>query len=171
MIAEGPEHCVLERSRNQDLGEFFAQPLGVELPPAIRADLLDPALWQDGLAKYASATNLAVAVTDTAGRLIGENINPRPTWSHFALQTPAYFLPFGRGGGVSLLLAPLSASTALPTPWPEAALSWRATERGSYMLPPSCPPSTGSLGCAQFGNKSQGTHTSSSRANVSAASA
>jgi hypothetical protein len=123
MIAEGPEHCVLERSRNQDLGEFFAQPLGVELPPAIRADLLDPALWQDGLAKYASATNLAVAVTDTAGRLIGENINPRPTWSHFALQAPA------------------------------------------------CPPSTGSLGCAQFGNKSQGTHTSSSRANVSAASA
>jgi hypothetical protein len=46
-----PEHRVLERNRNQDNGEPSAQPIGVELQPAIRADLLDPALWQDGLAK------------------------------------------------------------------------------------------------------------------------
>ena len=62
---------MLEHNRNQDNGEPSAQPLGVELPPAIRADLLDPALWQDGLAKYARATNLAVALADAAGRLIG----------------------------------------------------------------------------------------------------
>ena len=45
-----PDHRVLEHNRNQDNGEPSAQPIGVELPPAIRADLLDPALWQDGLA-------------------------------------------------------------------------------------------------------------------------
>jgi signal transduction histidine kinase len=72
---------MLEHSRNQDNGEPAAQPIGVEPPPAIRADLLDPALWLDGLTKYARATNLAVALVDAAGRLIGETINPRPTWS------------------------------------------------------------------------------------------
>ena len=75
------EDRVLEHNRNQDHGEPSAQPIGVELPPAIRADLLGPALWQDGLAKYARATNLAVALADAAGRLVGEYINPRPTWS------------------------------------------------------------------------------------------
>jgi len=75
------EHCVLEHNRNQDNSEPSAQPIDVELPSAIRADLLDPALWQDGLAKYARCTNLAVALADAAGRLIVETINPRPTWS------------------------------------------------------------------------------------------
>src|ERR1700687_3511511 len=76
-----PEHRVREHNRNQDIGEPLTQPTGVELPPAIRADLLDPALWHDGLAKYARATNLAVALADAAGHLIGPTINPRPTWS------------------------------------------------------------------------------------------
>ena len=62
---------MLEFNGDQDNGEPSAQPLGVELPQAIRADLLDPALWQDGLAKYARGTNLAVALADAAGRLIG----------------------------------------------------------------------------------------------------
>src|SRR5713226_6138349 len=76
-----PEHRVLEHNCTHDNGEPSAPLIGVELPPAIRADLLDPALWQDGLAKYARATNLAVALADAAGRLIGSTINPRPTWS------------------------------------------------------------------------------------------
>src|SRR5713226_3777336 len=76
-----PEHRVMEHNRNQENGEPSAQPIDVELPPAIRADLLDPALWQDGLIKYARGTKLAVALTDAAGRLIGSTINPRPTWS------------------------------------------------------------------------------------------
>src|SRR5713226_179005 len=75
------EQRVLEHNRKQDNGEPSAPPIGVELPPAIRAELLNPALWQDGLAKYARATHLAVALADTAGRQIGETINPRPTWS------------------------------------------------------------------------------------------
>jgi signal transduction histidine kinase len=83
-----PEHRVLEHNRNQGNCEPSAQPIGIELPPAIRADLLDPALWQDGLAKYARGTNLAVALADAAGRLIGSTINPRPTWSFLHAKTP-----------------------------------------------------------------------------------
>src|SRR5712691_337716 len=76
-----PKHRAPEHNRNQDNGHLPAPAAVVELPPAIRADLLDPALWQDGLAKYARATHLAVALADAAGRLIGSTINPRPTWS------------------------------------------------------------------------------------------
>ena len=106
-----PEHRVLEHNRNQDNGEPCAQPLGVELQPAIRADLLDPALWQDGLAKYARGTNLAVALADAAGRLIGATINPRPTWSLLHAKTPPTSPPpEGAAGGVGcpFSLAPLS---------------------------------------------------------------
>src|SRR6202158_2308565 len=114
------EHRVLEHNRNQDLGDLSAQPLGVELPPATRADLLDPVLWQDGLAKYARGTNLAVALADTAGRLIGKYINPRPTWSLLHAKSPRPLVPklqFGKeaefgnegaaGVGCPFSLAPL----------------------------------------------------------------
>ncbi|HEV3300755.1 MAG TPA: ATP-binding protein [Planctomycetaceae bacterium] len=97
-----------EQDRNQDLGELSAQPFGVELPPATRADLLDPALWQDGLAKYARATNLAVALADTAGRLIGDYINPRPTWSFLHSKTPTISSSSAGGVGCPFSLAPLS---------------------------------------------------------------
>src|ERR1700676_5386859 len=82
-----------EQNRNQDFGEPSAQPLAVELQPAIRAELLDPALWQDGLAKYARATNLAAALADAAGRLIGEYINLRPTWRFLNSKTPRISSP------------------------------------------------------------------------------
>jgi signal transduction histidine kinase len=55
----------------------------VELPPALRGHLLDPAVWQEGLEKYARATSLAVALTDAGGSLLGGCINPRPTWALF----------------------------------------------------------------------------------------
>ena len=101
-----PEHRVREHNGNQDIGEPSAQPIGVERQPAVRADLLDPALWQDGLAKYARGTNLAVALADAGGRLIGEYINPRPTWSLLHSKTP----PEGaaRGVGCPFSLTPLS---------------------------------------------------------------
>ena len=105
-----PEHRVLEHNRNQDNGEPSAQPSVVELPPAIRADLLDPALWQDGLAKYARGTNLAVALADAAGRLIGEAINPRPTWSLLHAKPPPTSPASegaARGVGCPFSLAPL----------------------------------------------------------------
>ncbi len=105
-----PEHRVLEHNRNQDKGEPSAQPIGVELPPAIRADLLDPALWQDGLAKYARTTHLAVALADAAGRLIGSIISPQPTWSLLHAKLPPISPPSeGAAGGVGcpFSLAPL----------------------------------------------------------------
>jgi signal transduction histidine kinase len=99
---------VLEHNRKQDNGEPSAQPLGVELPPAIRADLLDPARWQDGLAKYARGTNLAVALADAAGRLLGSIINPRPTWSLLHAKAPPHSPPSSEGGaGCPFSLAPL----------------------------------------------------------------
>src|SRR5712692_581683 len=88
-----PKHRLLEHNRNQDNGEPSAPAAGVELPPAIRADLLDPALWQGGLAKYARGTNLAVALADAAGRLIGSTINPRPTWSLLHSKSPRPLVP------------------------------------------------------------------------------
>jgi signal transduction histidine kinase len=96
------EHQVLAHNRDQDNGEPSAQPLGVELSPDIRADLLDPALWQDGLATYARGTNLAVALADAAGRLLGSAINPRPTWSLLHAKTPPHSPPSSEGaaGGV-----------------------------------------------------------------------
>jgi PAS domain S-box-containing protein len=102
---------LLERNRNQDNAEPSAQPSGVELPPAICADLLDPALWQDGLAKYARGTNLAVALADVAGRLIGSTINPRPTWSLLHAKTLPLSPPLEEsagGVGCPFSLAPLS---------------------------------------------------------------
>ena len=125
------EPRVLEHNRNQDKSELSAQPLGFELPPALRADLLDPELWQDGLAKYARGTNLAVALADAAGRLIGSTINPRPTWSLLYAKIPPTS-GVGQQGerGVPSPWRRFRPATALPTPWPQAALSWRATKRG-----------------------------------------
>jgi len=111
-----PEHRVLEHNRNQDNGEHSAQPIGADLPPAIRADLLGPALWQDGLAKYARATNLAVALADAAGRLIGSTINPRPTWSLLHAKTPPISPPpeeAAAGVGCPFSLALLSPCTCV----------------------------------------------------------
>ena len=109
------EHRVLEHNRNQDDGEASAQPIGVALPPAICADLLDPVNWQEGLATFARATNLAVALADAAGRLIGSTINSRPTWSFLHAKSPRPLVPklqFGnerpRGVGCPFSLAPLS---------------------------------------------------------------
>src|SRR5712692_7079193 len=105
-----PEHRVLEHNCTHDNGEPSAPAAGVELPPAIRADLLDPALWQDGLAQYARATHLAVALVDAAGGLIGEPINPRPTWSLLYAKPPPPSPPAeGAAGrvGCPFSLAPL----------------------------------------------------------------
>jgi signal transduction histidine kinase len=61
----------------------------LELSPALRQQLLDPAVWQEGLERYARATNLAVALVNADGRLLGQCINPRPTWSLLRARRPA----------------------------------------------------------------------------------
>ncbi|HEV8713941.1 MAG TPA: ATP-binding protein [Candidatus Binatia bacterium] len=70
-------------------GQTPASPAHIDLPPAIRATLLDPVLWQQTLEPYAQAVHLAVALTDTHGRLLGTCINPQPLWSLLRAKQPA----------------------------------------------------------------------------------
>jgi signal transduction histidine kinase len=64
--------------------------------PALRAELLDPESWHESLDAYAHATNLAVALVDAAGHLLGPGHNPRPTWGrlHAAQETAGNGCPF-----------------------------------------------------------------------------
>ena len=59
-----------------------------EVSKAIRGELLDPLTWHEGLERFARATNLAVLLTDTEGRPVGECFNPRPTWSMLRREKP-----------------------------------------------------------------------------------
>jgi hypothetical protein len=59
------------------------------VPPAQRADLLDPVLWHDGLGKFARTTKLAVALADAEGHLLGQCINPQPLWSLLHANKPS----------------------------------------------------------------------------------
>jgi hypothetical protein len=43
-----PEQCVVEHNRKQDNGKPSAEPVGADLQPAIRADLLDPVKLEGG---------------------------------------------------------------------------------------------------------------------------
>jgi signal transduction histidine kinase len=102
-----PEHLVMEHSRSQDNGEPNPPPACVELSPRLRVGLLEPAIWQEGLRKYARTTKLAVALVDAEGRLLGECINPRPTWS--LLHAPK----LAAGGRCPFSLAPLRPCTCV----------------------------------------------------------
>ena len=70
------------------------------LPPAMRDALLDPASWHESLDAYAHTTHLAVALTDAAGRLLGECLNPQPTWRRLHASQAA------AGGGCPFALVP-----------------------------------------------------------------
>ena len=65
-----------------------AEPLaGMTWPAALHAALLDPALWRESLHTYARATHLAVALSDAQGDVLGECLNPQPTWLLLQAQT------------------------------------------------------------------------------------
>ena len=53
-----------------------------------RANLLDPVTWQDALMRFATATKLAVLLTDHEGRAVAECVNARPTWSMLRNKKP-----------------------------------------------------------------------------------
>jgi signal transduction histidine kinase/ActR/RegA family two-component response regulator len=74
---------------------------------AVLGQLLDPSIWHDGLERYARATNLAVALTDADGRLLGECINPQPTWRLFRARKPA------DGAGCPFALMPTRPCTCI----------------------------------------------------------
>src|ERR671925_2225102 len=78
--------------------ETAAQPAWVALPPALHAELFNPECWHESLDAYACATNLAVALVNTAGHLLGACINPQPTWSllHAHQEAAGGGCPFAR---------------------------------------------------------------------------
>src|SRR5262245_33444047 len=80
---------LLQHRRSQEREVVRAPLAGANLPPAVRAELLEPAIWQEGLEKFTRATHLAVALADAEGHLLGECLNPRPTWSLFRRKQPA----------------------------------------------------------------------------------
>jgi signal transduction histidine kinase len=77
----------------------------VVLSPAVRAELLDPTRWQDVLEGYARSTQLAVALVDPAGQLLGRCHNPQPVWSLARAAQPA--------GACLFCLPPLPPCTAV----------------------------------------------------------
>ena len=95
------------QSPGQGHGEAAAPPVRSDLLPGMRDALLDPELWHESLEAYAHTTNLAVALVDTAGRVLGTCINPQPTWSRLhANQTAAE-------GGCPFALAPHTPCTCI----------------------------------------------------------
>ncbi len=83
----------------------FSEPL--DLPPEWVGELLDPGGWSNVLAMYAGTANLAVALTDTDGRLLGECHNPQPTWRLAHGDMPPV------DGRCSFCLAPLKPCSAV----------------------------------------------------------
>lgn len=57
-----------------------AEGCGEDLSPELRGELLDAEAWNKVLEKFARTTRLAVALSDTAGHLLGECHNPQPVW-------------------------------------------------------------------------------------------
>jgi signal transduction histidine kinase len=74
-MSEQPQRLQFEN------GETAAPSARVAVSLAMREALLDPESWRESLEAYADATNLAVALVDVTGRLLGPCLNPRPTWS------------------------------------------------------------------------------------------
>jgi signal transduction histidine kinase len=79
-------------------GESAAPLAGVARSPAMYAALFDPESWRESLDAYAQATNLAVALVDMDGHLLGPCYNPRPTWGQL------HAAPEGAGGGCPFAL-------------------------------------------------------------------
>src|SRR5262245_7459724 len=53
----------------------------IRLSSELRADLLDSESWAPILEAYGRAVKVAVALTDTDGRMLGLCHNPQPLWS------------------------------------------------------------------------------------------
>lgn len=83
------------------------EPGPVELSPEARAELLDPEGWRGVLETYAGTMKLAVALTDSGGRLIGDCHNPQPVWRLTQGATPQ------GGTGCHFCLAPHVPCTAV----------------------------------------------------------
>jgi PAS domain S-box-containing protein len=79
------------------------QLLDADMPAGWHSELLEPAGWDKVLETFAVTMRLAVALTDTEGRVLGRCHNPQPVWRlviggrpqadgecHFCLTPPAF---------------------------------------------------------------------------------
>jgi PAS domain S-box-containing protein len=80
----------------------------VEMSREWRDELLDPAGWHRVLETFAHTMRLAVALTDSEGRLLGQCHNPQPTWRAARRVIP------DTNAGCRFCLAPPSSCNAVP---------------------------------------------------------
>lgn len=78
-----------------------------ELSPEERAELLDVKAWDPILEMYSRTMRLAVALTDTEGRLLGTCHNAQPVWNLLRSSM------VGKQAGCPFCLNPLSPCTAV----------------------------------------------------------
>jgi len=97
-----PGKLTPEQEHAHDPSELAVPSAGIASPSALRAALLDPALWRESLQTYAHATRLAVALTNAHGDLLGECLNLQPTWHLMRTQTTVLAPPVPRGCPFSL---------------------------------------------------------------------
>jgi len=83
------------------------EPDTIKLSPEARLELLDPEGWRTVLETYAGTMKLAVALTDSGGRLLGQCYNPQPVWLLARGDAPK------AGSGCSFCLAPNVPCTAV----------------------------------------------------------
>jgi PAS domain S-box-containing protein len=62
----------------------------VELSPALRADLLDFSAWGEILTTYGRTLNVAVALTNSHGEILGKCHNAQPVWSLVRDASPGW---------------------------------------------------------------------------------
>lgn len=112
------------QSPRQESREAAAPPVWIELPPGMHDALLDPDIWHESLEAYAHTTNLAVALVDTEGRLIGKCINPQTTWSRLHAHQAV------TGGECPFSLAPRTPCTCIGVALATGALVLRRDRTG-----------------------------------------
>ncbi|MCI0455585.1 MAG: ATP-binding protein, partial [Gemmataceae bacterium] len=92
------------------VGQPLEAPLswpGVAASPNLQGALLDPVVWQEGLAQYAAAMHLAVVLVDAQGHLLSRCLNPQPLWSLLSARQSA------GAGTCPFALAPLKPCTCV----------------------------------------------------------
>ena len=117
---------VKSRGQDFDAGEHTLRISAGQGPivwsPALCAELLDPTRWHDVLEGYARSTQLAVALVDPTGHLLGRCHNPQPVWSLVRAAQPA--------GRVSVLPVPRAALHRGRYACARGSPCWRGIGRG-----------------------------------------
>jgi signal transduction histidine kinase len=108
---------VTDKSAGSECASPFIYP-EFEVSPALRRELLDLAVWQKGLEKYALGMHLAVALADGSGRLLGPCLNPQRLWRLFRARRSA------RSDECAFALAPSQPCTCVADALSNRKMVW-----------------------------------------------